>query len=317
MEQKNSNQTGSKRTLIVVSLLLLVAIMTIGFFWKQNQSLSTSILELNDEVGALNELRMDLVYEVEDLALSFDEILMSNDSLEMLYEEMTETVDQQKATIKKIKKDFANDAVGMKAEIDQLKTIKKELASTIEQLKRENANLKMSNETLALQVANTDAANKELTFQVAELRMLNTDLEKDKKNLLAVSTRASDIRIDLRKKGDKTTGSARRTREIIASFNINHLPKDKEGIHDLYLVIKDAKGNVVKVENPIKATITPDAGGQAEEIIAQQVITNTLFESARLKFKVTPVHGSLHKGFYRAAVYTEWGLLGAAQFQLK
>ena len=90
-----------------------------------------------------------------------------------------------------------------------------------------------------------------------------------------------------------------------------------KGKHNVYVVLKDANSIPVKVENPIKVTIKPNTGGQAEEIIAQQMMSMNLFESDRLQFKIEPMKGSLHAGYYRAVIYTDWGLLGGAEFHLR
>ena len=224
---------------------------------------------------------------------------------------------KKQAEIKTIKKNFAKDASGMKTEISQLKTIKQDLSNLIAQLKMENTQLKQSNEELGTQITASEQQNKELFFEIAEIKQLNNQLEQEKQNLMASSTRAANFRVDIRKKKDKPTGSARRARTIEVSFDIKNLPASKKGEYPVYLVVKDAKGIPVKVANPVKTTIKPATGSQAEEIIAQTMVRATLFESDRFQFKIEPLEGSLHKGFYSVAVYTEWGLLGGAQFQLR
>lgn len=98
---------------------------------------------------------------------------------------------------------------------------------------------------------------------------------------------------------------------------MTNLPSNKKGEYQVYLVIKDAQGIPVKVANPINVTIKPDTGGKSEPIIAQQAIKANLFDQNRLQFKINPEEKNLHQGYYRATIYTDWGLLGAAQFQLR
>lgn len=307
----------SNRTTLILAVLLVLAVIAGGYFWNKSRSLNTANKELSGEVTTLRELRTDLLNDIEILQTEYDNMITSNDSLESMFESATAEVVSQKAEIKKIKTDFAKDATGMKAEIEQLRTIKKDLSDLVAQLRSENELLKQSNRALNEQVTSTEARNLELTLEVAALRQLTAGLERDNKSLMAASTRATNLRVDIRKKGDQPTGSARRAREVTVSFEIQHLPADKRGEHPLYIVIKGANGVPVKVANPVMTTITSNASGQSEAIVAQQMLTASLFEQNRLQFKVNPEPGTLQKGYYRAVIYADWGMLGGVEFQLR
>lgn len=315
MEQTNSKK--SNKSGIVLGLLLLIAFSVGGYFWIQNKTLSASNQELSGEVAVLKTLRTDLLVDVEGLQTDLDALMQDNAVLETDYEEISKDVAARKAEIKKIKKDFATNASGMQVEIEQLKGIKKELMDFIGQLKTENAQLKQSNEALTSQVANAENRNKELEFEISQLRQMNGDLEKDKSSLMATATRATELRVDIRKKGDKPTGSSRRAREINVSFALTNVPANRKGDQKIYVVIKDAQGVPVKVANPIKATIKSSTGGKSEEIIAQQMQIRDLFDKVRLQMTINPEVGNLQAGYYRVAIYADWGLLGGAQFQLR
>lgn len=308
------NSTSKVRTL---AILLLLAIGIGGYFWNQSRTLRNDNKGLNTEVSMLEELRLSLLDDVEGLQTDVSDLLVENDSLEIIFEEKTEEIAARDKAIKKIKTDFATDASGMRLEIEQLKSIKQDLSTLVMQLQAENARLLDSNEALALEVTNMQIKTQELEFDISELRQLNADFEKDRKNLLATSTRATNLRIDLLKKGEKPTGSFRRAREVNVSFDIKNLPESKEGERRLYLVIKDSKGVPIEVANPTYVVIKPESGGKSEEIIAQQVITSTLYNNSRFQFKISPTEGTLHKGYYRVAIYAKWGLLGGAEFQLR
>lgn len=314
MEQTNakSNKSGA-----ILGILLLLALLLGGYFWNQNKSLSATNQELNTEITTLRDLRDDLISDIDLLKEDYTAMINDNEMLEASFEKTTQEIKAKEATIKKIKADFAKNAVGMKAEIEQLRNIKKELTTYVNQLKAENASLKASNSDLATQVANVEAENRALAFEISQMRQMNGMLEKDKKALMATATRATDLRVDISKKGNKPTGSYRRAKEIAVSFAISNLPENKKGDHNIYVVIKDAKGIPVKVANPIKANITSETSGQSEEIIAQQKQIRNLFEKVRLQLLVNPIEGSLRKGYYRVSVYADWGLLGGAEFQLR
>ncbi len=314
----------SGQTLIVLAILLLITLGSTAYLGQVKTELTKDNQMLTEDVSMLQETRDELMDDISNLQDDFDALLSSNDSLAILFEHKTNQVEAKDKEIKQIKKDFAKDAAGINDEIKQLRNIKKELnlivgqlKSENEQLKISNANLTKSNVTLNNQLAASEAKNKELLLNISDLKQINGDLETEQSKLMAESTRAANILVDIRKKGDKPTSSARRAREIKVSFDVKSLPKDKLGEHNIYIVLSDVKGIPVKVLNPIEAAIKSNSAGQTQAIIAQQMIRANLFESDRLQFQITPVKGSLHKGYYRAVIYADWGLLGGAQFNLR
>lgn len=310
-------KSNPKRLPIILGALLLLAITTGIYFWLKSDQLGKENTELTTEVETLRSLRTDLLSDIESLQSDYEKLTVSNDSLSIIFKETSSVVEKQKNEISSIKKQSAKDAVGMKKEVDQLRGMKQELSGIIKQLTDEIASLRKSNAALAAKVAETIEHNLALELQVAELQGTNADLERDRKKLMATSTRATNLKVDVRKKGDKPTGSYRRAREIEVSFDVKNIAKGKEGVNNVYLVINDAKGLPVKVDNPVKATIKPDSGGTPEEIIAQQMMSTDLYENVRLKFKINPKPGTLKPGHYRLSIFTDWGLLGGAQFQLR
>lgn len=312
-----SNHSKSNKSSVILGLLLLLAILGGGYLWSQNKAINSTNDLLSGQVSVLKTLRTDLLEEVEILQSDFDAMIHNNALLEIDYEDISEEVNAKKVEIQKIKKAFATNAAGMQTEINQLKGIKKELTALLNQLTEENTQLKEANEDLAIQVANVETRNKELEFQTSQLRQTNRELEKEKSGLMATATRATDLRVDIRKKGDKPTSSSRRAKEIAVSFAISNLPDNRKGDQKIYVVVKNRQGLPIKVANPIKATIKSSSGGKAEEIIAQQMQIRNLFEKDRLQMTILPETGSLKAGYYRVSIYADWGLLGGAEFQLK
>lgn len=311
MENRNS-----KSAIIVLSVLLIGAVAAGGFFWKKNTDLDKTNQELVSDLETLNELRDDVIEDLKELEADYDEIMAVNDSMEVLYADAMKTVEERRAEINKIKSDFAKDAKGMKAEIDQLRTIKKELTVVIDQLKKENAALLSANEKLAGDVVAADQKNKELEGKIAEIKQLNLKMEKELSRLVAANSRVTNMRVDVLNPNDKITASHNRAKELVVSFELKNLPKDKLKEDRLYLVIKDAKGTPVKVKNPVSTTIKPNTGEASFPIIAQQTLRADLQNGSRLQFK-QPLDEKLKRGGYRVAVYADWGLLGSASFQLK
>ena len=85
-------------------------------------------------------------------------------------------------------------------------------------------------------------------------------------------------------------------------------------IRPLYLVVTDDKGTPIKTENPIQAKV--NVNNQAMDIIAVKVQEVDIIENQRLSF-THQLEDKLRAGYYRVAVYTDIGMLGAASFRLQ
>ena len=284
---------------------------------QQNQNLTFANDDLGSELATLEGIRDDLIKDMEALNLDYDSLVEKHDSLITIYEKEHQQILAQQQLVNKIKKSATNDEATFQRQIQQLQDAKKDMLAMLDQLKSENQNLHRQNQELGQKLLVSEKENETLKLEIASMKQMTTTLESDRSDLMAKSTRANNFLINFKKQGNKSTGSARRTRTIQVSFDIFNLPEAKKGEHQLYIVLKDAKGIPVKVANPVEATIKSSTTAQGEPIIAQQMMTASLFEKGRLQFKVEPLPGTLHKGYYRALVYADWGLIGGAQFQLR
>ena len=299
----------SRALIIALAVLLLLAIIGVGYFWSQNKSLQGTVEELNEEVSTLEDYRTSLLEDIEGLQMNIEGLEMDNDSIAFMVEEAKETIQSQRVQIEQIKRDFAKDAKGLKAEIAQLKKIKEDLNAVINQLKAENVQLTEANQNLTTEVETQQAQNQALTGEVS-------NLEKTLKATEAESSRADNFKIEAFKKKGKATTNPKRAKEIVVSFDIKKFPNEMMGNHMVYLTLSDSNGTPVEVANPVKATIRPSSGGGAIQIIAQNAQEETLENGKRLAISVNPIE-KLQPGSYKAAVYVDWGMLGSSEIYLK
>lgn len=299
----------SRAIIIVLAVLLLLALIGVGYFWSQNKGLQGTVQELNQEVSMLDELRTALLEDIEGLQTDIEGLQLDNDSISYIVEEAKSTIQSQRAQIEQIKRDFARDAKGMKAEIEQLKKFKEELAAVVEQLQAENVELAESNRILSEEVTVAQEQNEQLSGEVNQL-------EKNLKATEAESARADNFQIDAFKKSGKATTNPKRAKEITVSFDIKKFPADMVGEHMVYLALSDGNGTPIEVANPVKATIRPNTGGDAIQIIAQQAQELFLENGKRIEMTVEPLE-KLLPGNYKAAVYVDWAMLGSAAIYMK
>ena len=92
MENKNAD---SKRTIAILGLLLLIAISTAGYLWKENNTLKETKEDLTNDVFNLEEIRSGLITDIETLQLNYKEVLDSNDSLKIIFVEKVNEVEQK------------------------------------------------------------------------------------------------------------------------------------------------------------------------------------------------------------------------------
>lgn len=311
-------QTKSKTIIIALAILFSLTALLGLYSWNQNASLETSNDYLRTKVLDLSDTRDELLGDIETLEEEFEELTSENEKNKTSLEAANKTITSSKAALAKLQKKYNKDIGWMKAELKNLRAAKAELTALVEQLRREQANGNATDGALLdSRLENIEARNKELEGQLAATKARNNALESDNRVLDISAIQATNTRVDIRKKGNKPTGSFRRAREIIVSFDLNHLAATKEGVHNLFVVIKDANGNLVKVANPVKKKITSQVDGVMEEIIAQQMVTADLFEKVRLQFKVRPEKKTLKKGYYWVFIYADWGLIGRTEFELR
>lgn len=101
------------------------------------------------------------------------------------------------------------------------------------------------------------------------------------------------------------------------SFSVSNLPEDRKGVQNVYLSITNAKGVPMKVAAAKKVMVQSNVEGtQVAEITAQQTRKVSLQNDMRIDFYQL-IENRLDPGYYRASIYTDFGLIGATQFQLR
>jgi S-adenosylmethionine synthetase len=100
----------------------------------------------------------------------------------------------------------------------------------------------------------------------------------------------------------------------MVSFDLVNVPDEFQGVRPVYLVITDDKGTPIRIANPINAQV--QINGAAMDIQAVSTREENIAENQRLSFN-HDLEEKLRSGYYRVAVYTDVGLLGASSFRLR
>lgn len=274
-------------------------------------------------VEQLTEEKANLLASIDSLQMEYDDMytrmVNSSDTLNASFQNANAKMAEQEQMVKKLAKqvNIANvSADKLKAEVEQLKTSKQEYEVVIEKMRNEIIRLNKDNTNLRNNLDASADLNEALTYEIEELKLLVRGMEAELDQRRIDGVKAANVRFEVQKKGDKPTASNNRARTVIMDFDLNKVPNLARGETQMYLVIRDAKTGVpIRSNNPIKAVIKPKNGKQFT-FIAQEARTITLGENQRIQMR-HDLETRLAKGSYRAAVYSDLGLLGAVSFRLR
>ncbi len=294
--------------LAVILGILLIGAAIWGFTQnKAKNKLEEQNTELTGTVEELEELRSDLLSEVDSLQQEYSLLAEQNEELEGSLAEAQETIAQKEAAIRNAKARSASEVNSLRAEIQQLMALKAELQSDIQAVQMENDSLR---ERTGVLEADLGVAREE---NVA-LAKLNQAIEEEVDRLTMANFKATAFQVELEKGNEKVTSKAKRVRTIRTSFDLTNVPPELQGPRTLYLVISDDKGVPIEAANPVKAQTV--ANGQPMDIIAVKAKDLDIAENQRLSF-VYDLEEKLDPGYYRVAIFTDVGMLGASSLRLR
>ena len=301
----------SKRGIAILILLLLLLLMWAGYTAystnKANKALSVQNNELNAQVDDLNGLKNKLASEVDSLQLAFEDLAIENESLQTNAEEAERKIAEKEAIIRRLSRQKKSEDKNLKVQIEQLLADKAQLEASIGNLQSENDSLRMLTGQLTADLAASKSENQALAD-------LNATIQRELKRLTLANFKASAFRVEVEKRKPKATAKSKRARRIHVSFDLTGVSPEYQGVRTLYMVITDDKGTPIKNSNPINAQVT--VNNQQMDIQAVKTQEVDIEESQRLSFS-HDLEERLRTGYYRVAVYSDIGLLGASSFRLR
>lgn len=336
----NNQNTESRYTTIILSAVLGLSLLLGGFFGYKAYNLSTTNDLLSSEIGQLETAKEDLIADMEQLQSEYEVLMSEHSDLQTTFADANAEIELHNQNLASIKSRSSNSS-GLADEVIRLRGMRAEYAFILNELRQQaiiltdaNVNLQDQNAELQKRLKKMKNQSELLAKQVFDMKYtrsmaaLNPIAQKEAKPLFASQevliekgekkegAMVNNFTFNVTKKGDKPTGSHKRAKKIGIRFDVYNAKNEIDQNQEIFLVIKDANGMPVEVENPIKTTIHAD-GYQKEEIIAQQVMTANLKKNNTLKFEILPKRKTLNEGFYRASIYSKKGLLGYDEFYLR
>ncbi len=282
---------------------------------NEKTELISSKEKLEMEMGDMLSLKESLEIEIDSMSTTLEDLSFTNETLVKELKDEKSRVSRRNRQIKGLKSDLettANNAAGeaasLRGQIQDLINTKFALQENITALQFQNDSLQNVTGILASDLAIAKDENVALTN-------MNNTIQEEVGKLTLANFKASAFRVEVAKKNaTKVTSKGRRAKNIQVSFDLTNVPDKYQGVRPIYLVITDDKATPVKLDNPIKAKVV--VNGQTQELIAAQAKDTNIAANQRLSFNHA-FSEKLAAGFYRVAVYTDIGLLGASSFRLR
>ena len=195
----------------------------------------------------------------------------------------------------------------LRAQIEELRSAKAGLETSIAALQTENDSLRVRTGILEGDLAMSRDEN-------ATLVSMNETMEGEIRQLTLDNFKASAFEVLPQQRNGKITANNGRARKVAVSFDLANVPVEYQGVRPIYLVITDDKGTPIERTDYIRTSV--DLGGQSVDIMAVEGREENISESQRISF-VHELENKLDPGYYRATVYSDVSILGAANFLLR
>lgn len=187
----------------------------------------------------------------------------------------------------------------LRRQLQSLRLEKEAMNKKIQELVSENQRLQAENERLARNIAVLEKDNRELQDRLTAAA--------------AAGQKAGNFRVEMVRKNTKVTAKAKRTKEIIVSFDLPAgMAAQPAGSSTLYLVVLDPKTKPVK--NKTAEEIRLDDGELIIPIKSKAIDMSKNPQSVSIGVNLD---GKVKTGgIYKVQVYTNAGLIGAAQIRM-
>ncbi|MEL6656408.1 MAG: hypothetical protein AAFP77_13450 [Bacteroidota bacterium] len=301
----------SKNVLIAVVVILALALIG-SLIWGSSknteaQELQQDNTEVNEALDAMTSLRDQLAREVDSLAGEYDLLASENVELNGQLAGTRDELSNAQAALGRAKRNAAAEINDLRAQIEELTSVRGELQTSIGALESENANLREQ-----MGILETDlAASRQ---EAEELTTMATSMEGEIRQLTYENFKATAFQISPEVKRGNATSKSSRARRIAMSFDVANVPAEYQGLRPIYIVITDEKGTPIPRTDYITTTV--NVNGQPQNIMAVEAREENIGESQRLSF-AHELEEKLDAGYYRVTVYTDVGVLGSSNFRLR
>lgn len=313
----------NKKSLTIVAILLALLFLA-TLFWGISQKnnageLTVANTEMSAEVDQLSLLRASLERQVDSLGTIYETAVADNESLQGQLAEAQDVTKRALYDMRQAQKSRKNDndvAYQMRLQIEDLINARANLETSLIALEAENQELRKANVVLRQDLSDAKTAAYNFEKKSDNLETMTQSMEKQITEMTLGAFKASAIQVDMYQgnKGTKVTADASRVKRMNVSFDLTNVPDKYLGVRPIYLVLSDQSGTPVTSENPVRAKAI--VNGAEMDLIALEGRDVNVEKNQRISF-THDLDVKLAAGYYRAQIFTDLGLLGAANVNLR
>ena len=313
----------NKKTLTIIAILL--ALLFFGaLFWGISRNSAAGTLEaekaeLSAEASQLVILRDRLEAEVDSLGAAYESAVADKESLQGQLTEAQATTKAALYDMRQAQRSRKNDnevAYQMRLQIEDLINARANLETRLAEVEQELTTLRKENVTLRRDLSDTKTEAYNLAKKSENLETMTQSMEKQISAMTLGAFKATAMQVDMYRgrQGTKVTSNASRVKRLNVSFDLTDVPEEYLGVRPIYLVLTNQAGTPVTSENPVRAKAI--VNGAEMNIIALEGRDVNVERNQRLSI-THELDAKLNAGAYRAQIFTDVGLLGAATVNLR
>ncbi len=312
--QNPENQgLGWKVASIIMGVLLIGSIAFGVMFYNRHNESAHKAMDLSTQ---LDNTRTQLQGELATLNSAYTGEIATNDTLSSeLQKKVTEVADLQDR-INKAKKDLKSSLANNKeiqGRLAQMEDLKVALEKDIADLRDQNVALAASNHELNTELTSTKDEVVNLNTKVMSLTAANSKLTNRLRIVAPAGFTADNFTVTSEDKRDKLTTKGKKIDQINVKFDLNNIPEELQGGHEIYLVLTQFNGNPVAVVPGKDVNLT--FGDQAVSVHAADLEKLDLKDRQVVNMSFEPTD-NMTPGTYNLMVYSDTGYLGSTGFMV-
>lgn len=296
-----------------IAAIVILALALIGtLVWgvgKNNEvnELQSDNTEVGEALDAMTNLRDNLAREVDSLAGEYDMLASENVELSGELAGTKDELSTARSAVSRAKRNAATEINDLRSQIEALQSAKAGLLSSMDRMQSQNDSLRVRTGMLETDLAQSTSDNE-------ALHNITETMQGEIKQLSYENFKATAFQISPEVKRGNPTAKSSRARRIVIDFDVANVPQEFRGVRPVFVVITDETGTPIPRTDYITTTV--QLNGKPHNIMPVETREENIGESQRLSFTHT-LEDKLDAGYYRLAVYTDIGLLGASTFRLR
>lgn len=301
IQSKNTVMTTEKKAKLIagtVTGLLILALAGSVYFYNAGQNYKSDAAKSQTARDSILTLKQQLDQEIAGMRIELTSAKGRNDELDRRLAESTAELNKRQAEIDRLVAENAS-LTSLRRQLKDLKAERESLNEKIQQLTTENQDLTVENQRLRNNVNSLESEKLALQNKLSAADF--------------ATNRAGNFRVDMMRNSGKVTSKARKTRDMLISFDMpaNNSPQTA-GKSNVYVVLIGPDGK--PVTNKSTKSVTLNSGNVISPIRTHSV--DMAQNPQTIEIKISLDEKIKEKGIYTVRVFSLDGMLGSSQIKM-